>query len=73
MCILELALGAPPNYENKIKALYVAGTTGLDSFISPNWSPEFQNFLSLCLKINPQERATADQLLAVQKKYSIIN
>ncbi len=65
VCILELALGTPPYYENKVKAMYMAATVGLTGVFKQTWSPEFIDFLTQCLKIIPEERATADSLLAV--------
>jgi serine/threonine protein kinase len=43
--------------------MYTAATVGLGGSIDPTWTPEFQSFLSLCLKVNPEDRASADQLL----------
>lgn len=43
--------------------MYTAGTVGLSASINPTWTPEFQSFLSNCLKVNPEERATAAELL----------
>eukprot|EP01087_Luapelamoeba_hula_P007663 TRINITY_DN1870_c2_g1_i5.p1 TRINITY_DN1870_c2_g1~~TRINITY_DN1870_c2_g1_i5.p1 ORF type:complete len:726 (+),score=157.07 TRINITY_DN1870_c2_g1_i5:1333-3510(+) len=66
ICILELANGQPPHRKSALKAMFIAGTTGhLESPFQKEslWSPEFKDFITSCLAVNPKERATAAQLL----------
>lgn len=64
MCI-ELADGTPPYSDvPPLKALFqivVAQSVGFEE--PDNWSLNFQNFVDLCLKREPKERATVDVLL----------
>jgi len=65
ICLLELANGQPPNRKSALKAMFVAGTTGYEQpFNKPDhWSSPFKDFISKCLEMDPQDRATADDLL----------
>jgi serine/threonine kinase 3 len=62
---IELAEYEPPyiNYE-KEQALLKIKTTPPKGLINPNvWSKEFNNFISLCLRVNRFERPTCEELL----------
>lgn len=49
--------------------MYIVGLEGYDKFINNQpYSDEFKNFLFICCKLNPKERATAEQLLQVNQK-----
>jgi len=63
VCIIEMITGNPPNRQNSIKAMYVIGTQGLSQYIIPEWSNEMRDFLTLCLKFDPEERPNANELL----------
>lgn len=62
--LMELANGHPPHRRASIKAMFVAATVGYPQpFEEPErWSPEFGDFLSRCLRVNADERATAKEL-----------
>eukprot|EP01103_Thecamoeba_quadrilineata_P003129 TRINITY_DN12946_c0_g1_i1.p1 TRINITY_DN12946_c0_g1~~TRINITY_DN12946_c0_g1_i1.p1 ORF type:complete len:619 (-),score=119.81 TRINITY_DN12946_c0_g1_i1:250-1893(-) len=64
ICLLELANTRPPNHKNPIKAMFTAGTVGIEEpFERPDrWSVVFRNFVSMCLVFDTTKRATADQL-----------
>jgi len=61
--LLELFLMGPPYSGSAIKCMYFVAVQGLTDQIPKTASPECRNFLSLCLKVDPKERATADELL----------
>ncbi|EGG18197.1 putative protein serine/threonine kinase [Cavenderia fasciculata] len=62
--LLEMANQRPPMMESAVKAMFTVATEGATGFDEPElWSDTFKDFLSLCLKIDPEERATAEQLL----------
>lgn len=61
----ELAEGAPPYVDlPPLKALYKIQSVGLPPITNEDQrSPEFLDFLSLCLKMDPKKRPTAETLL----------
>jgi len=63
--LLEMANQKPPMIESAVKAMFTVAIEGYQQlFIEPDkWSDTFKDFLGLCLKVDPDERATADQLL----------
>jgi len=63
--LLEIANQRAPMMESAVKAMFTVGTEGVkDMFAEPSkWSEEFQDFLGRCLKVDPAERATAEELL----------
>jgi serine/threonine protein kinase len=78
ICIMEMALGQPPNRKNMIRAMYSVATGHSPRLPQPSddaaaasssssssswWTPEFNDFLDKCLKIDPQERHSARRLL----------
>jgi len=64
ICLLEMINRKPPNRKSSIKAMFVTATGDPPTAESPkDWSDNLHDFLSLCLKKNPAERATAEQLL----------
>ncbi|XP_017779525.1 PREDICTED: serine/threonine-protein kinase 3 isoform X2 [Nicrophorus vespilloides] len=62
---LEMAEGKPPYGEiHPMRAIFMIPTKPPPSFREPDiWSPEFIDFVSICLVKNPEERATASTLL----------
>lgn len=62
---LEMAEGKPPYGDiHPMRAIFMIPTKPPPSFREPDrWSPEFIDFVSLCLVKNPEERATANSLL----------
>jgi len=63
VCILELYLSAPPHNISALKCMFMAITEGLTDTIPENASPQAKDFLKRCLVIDPEKRATADELL----------
>eukprot|EP01112_Ceratiomyxa_fruticulosa_P007704 TRINITY_DN1998_c0_g2_i2.p1 TRINITY_DN1998_c0_g2~~TRINITY_DN1998_c0_g2_i2.p1 ORF type:complete len:438 (-),score=90.68 TRINITY_DN1998_c0_g2_i2:214-1527(-) len=65
--LLEMANRRPPMMESALKAMFTVATEGIPEaamFVEPEkWSDTFRNFLSLCLKPIPAERANVDDLL----------
>ncbi|CAH0724465.1 unnamed protein product, partial [Brenthis ino] len=63
---LEMAEGKPPYGDiHPMRAIFMIPTKPPPSFREPDqWSPEFIDFVSQCLVKNPEERATAEYLLA---------
>lgn len=67
---IELAEGNPPFYKlNPLMALYQIGQLKappqLSSEYSKRFSPQFNEFLSHCLQIDPNSRFSASELLKV--------
>jgi serine/threonine kinase 3 len=62
---LEMAEGKPPYGDiHPMRAIFMIPTKPPPSFREPDqWSSEFIDFVSLCLVKNPEERATATDLL----------
>nr|CAH0102276.1 unnamed protein product [Daphnia galeata] len=62
---LEMAEGKPPYGDiHPMRAIFMIPTKPPPSFREPDqWSPEFIDFVSRCLVKNPDERATATELL----------
>ncbi|XP_057337097.1 serine/threonine-protein kinase 3 isoform X2 [Microplitis mediator] len=62
---LEMAEGKPPYGDiHPMRAIFMIPTKPPPSFREPDqWSPEFIDFVSVCLVKNPEERATATELL----------
>lgn len=62
---LEMAEGKPPYGDiHPMRAIFMIPTKPPPSFRNPDkWSPEFIDFVSKCLVKNPEQRATAVQLL----------
>ncbi|XP_074656666.1 serine/threonine-protein kinase 4-like isoform X2 [Tubulanus polymorphus] len=62
---LEMAEGKPPYGDiHPMRAIFMIPTKPPPSFRNPDkWSAEFIDFVSLCLVKNPDDRATASQLL----------
>lgn len=63
---LEMAEGKPPYGDiHPMRAIFMIPTRPPPSFRDPDkWSPEFIDFVSKCLIKNPEQRATAKELLA---------
>lgn len=62
---LEMAEGKPPYGDiHPMRAIFMIPQKPPPSFRDPNrWTTEFIDFVSLCLVKNPEERATASDLL----------
>ncbi|GLV40093.1 hippo [Carabus blaptoides fortunei] len=62
---LEMAEGKPPYGDiHPMRAIFMIPTKPPPSFREPDrWTPEFIDFVSVCLIKNPEERATATDLL----------
>lgn len=62
---LEMAEGKPPYGDiHPMRAIFMIPTKPPPSFRQPDkWSAEFIDFVSVCLVKNPEERATATELL----------
>ncbi|KAL0232177.1 hypothetical protein PCE1_003173 [Barthelona sp. PCE] len=63
--LYELCEGQPPYLDlPPLRAIFVISTRGAPNLKEPNrWSSELRDFISLCVKINPEERPEASQLL----------
>ncbi|KAG1665140.1 Serine/threonine-protein kinase hippo [Nymphon striatum] len=64
---LEMAEGKPPYGDiHPMRAIFMIPTKPPPSFREPDqWSPEFIDFVTRCLVKNPEDRATASELLQV--------
>lgn len=62
---LEMAEGKPPYGDiHPMRAIFMIPNKPPPSFRQPDgWSTDFIDFVSLCLVKNPEERASASQLL----------
>lgn len=62
---LEMAEGKPPYGDiHPMRAIFMIPTKPPPSFREPDkWNPEFIDFVNVCLVKNPDERATATDLL----------
>jgi len=63
ICLLEMANKSAPNEDSRMRAMYLTATKGAPLPNPQLWSGEFNHFLMDCLKMDPNERATAEQLL----------
>eukprot|EP00698_Gefionella_okellyi_P024319 TRINITY_DN8546_c0_g1_i1.p1 TRINITY_DN8546_c0_g1~~TRINITY_DN8546_c0_g1_i1.p1 ORF type:complete len:1153 (-),score=258.95 TRINITY_DN8546_c0_g1_i1:118-3576(-) len=63
--IIEMATGKPPfsQFKGHAVALFQIASTEAVPEIPSHFTPEGSDFLSKCFKRNPDERATADELL----------
>ena len=71
---IEMVEGEPPYLtESPLKALYLIATIGTPRFKSESeLSPVFRDFLSLSLKVDPEKRASAGDLLVVRTCIDIL-
>ncbi|KAI9018477.1 kinase-like domain-containing protein [Phycomyces nitens] len=62
---IEMIEGEPPYLnENPLRALYLIATNGTPQLQDPDsLSPIFQNFLSYCLEVDPDQRPSAAKML----------
>ncbi|CAL4137287.1 unnamed protein product, partial [Meganyctiphanes norvegica] len=62
---IEMAEGSPPYGDiHPMRAIFMIPTKPPPSFQNPdNWSPEFIDFVTMCLVKDPKERSTASMLL----------
>eukprot|EP01095_Lingulamoeba_sp_RSL-Kostka_P011930 TRINITY_DN464_c0_g2_i8.p1 TRINITY_DN464_c0_g2~~TRINITY_DN464_c0_g2_i8.p1 ORF type:complete len:630 (-),score=282.78 TRINITY_DN464_c0_g2_i8:181-2070(-) len=62
---IEMAEGEPPYLDfPPLRALFLIATHGSPQLKEPeNWTSTFKHFLSKCLEQDPENRATADELL----------
>ncbi|XP_078508043.1 serine/threonine-protein kinase 4 [Lissotriton helveticus] len=62
---IEMAEGKPPYSEiHPMRAIFMIPTNPPPTFRKPElWSPDFKDFVTQCLVKNPEQRATATQLL----------
>lgn len=63
--IMEMAEGEPPYMDYPpLRALFFITTKGIPELKEPDlWSSEFKNFIYSCLRNNPEERPTCEELL----------
>jgi len=63
--IMEMAEGDPPYMEfPPLRALFMITTKGIPDLKEPGkWSPQFKEFVSLCLEKDPEKRPSANELL----------
>jgi len=71
---MEMAEGEPPYMEYPpLRALFLITTKGIpDLKVPEKWSPQFRQFVSLCLDVDTEKRWNATQLLKhafLQKKH----
>lgn len=64
ICLLELCHGHPPNRDNKLRALFLAGAGVAPGLEDPSkWTDACADFFSCCLVPDQRERYSAQQLL----------
>ena len=63
---IEMAEGFPPYSNiNPIRVIFIIANHPASGLTEPNsWSPEFNSFVNMCLKVDPKHRPTAAELLA---------
>jgi len=61
--LLELFLMAPPHSSSGIKCMFLTATQGLMDQVPKTVSAEARTFISRCLEVNPNNRASAVELL----------
>lgn len=62
--VVELAQGEPPYInEQQTRVLYNIAQNEPPKIDAKRWSPEFCNFVDMCLKKDPDARFSTDQLL----------
>ena len=62
--VVELAQGEPPYLnEPQVRVLYNIANNPPPQIDSNTWSPQFCDFVDRCLKKDPEERFSIDQLL----------
>jgi len=61
--LLELFLGHPPLKESTVKCMFTAATKGLAHLIPVFVSQQARDFLTKCLVMEPEKRATVDDLI----------
>lgn len=63
---IELAVGEPPHANvHPMRAIFLIPTSEPPSLPDPSkWSPEFNDFIKVCLAKNPEKRPTASYLLS---------
>uniref|UniRef100_A0A6Q2X0D3 non-specific serine/threonine protein kinase n=1 Tax=Esox lucius TaxID=8010 RepID=A0A6Q2X0D3_ESOLU len=71
---IEMAEGKPPYADiHPMRAIFMIPTNPPPTFRNPGmWSEQFQDFVSQCLVKNPENRATATQLLQAAKPRAIL-
>jgi p21-activated kinase 1 len=64
---IEMIEGEPPYLnESPLRALFLIASTGTPQLKNPGeLTPLFKDFLASSLRVDPEKRASADQLLAV--------
>ena len=67
ICLIELAIGEPPNRKNAMRAMFLAATEGVNvqewlGKRKRKWSDEFVDFLQRCLEVDETKRADTDEL-----------
>ena len=61
---LEMAHGKPPHRDSALRSMFNVGVGIPPKLDAPDsWSDDFKDFLGKMLVINPEERATANDLL----------
>jgi p21-activated kinase 1 len=63
---MEMAEGEPPYMDlPPLTALRLIVVDGIPPLADPKWSPEFRDFVNLCLTIKVDQRPSASSLLRV--------
>jgi len=64
ICMIEMMDKKPPHRKARIKAMFINATEGLAPYVNdhPKFSKDFKSFLKMCLIMDPEKRATADEL-----------
>jgi len=63
--VMEMAEGDPPYMEfPPLRSLFLISTRGIPDLKEPDrWTSQFKSFVKTCLKTDPEERPTAEELL----------